>query len=158
MNQRELLSAVQADWTDWQAVLARAGEGHMTAPGASGAWTVKDIIAHITFFENEMVGLLQSRVLAGSELWALPQDERNRVLYERNRGRALSDVLAESAQVHTRLMTLLGELSDADLTDASHFKEMPADWLPWRIIAGNTFEHYRDHAAVVRAWLDTQLH
>jgi hypothetical protein len=34
---------------------------------------------------------------------------------------------------------------------------MPADWLPWRIIAENTSEHYRDHAAIVRAWLAKRL-
>jgi hypothetical protein len=154
MNQQELLTAVQDDWANWQNVLARVGEQRMTEPGASGAWSVKDIIAHITFFENEMVGLLQTRVLAGSDLWALPQDERNRVIYEQNRSRALGDVLAESAQVHARMVRLLDGLSDADLLEAARFKEMPADWLPWRIIAENTFEHYRDHAAIVRAWLD----
>lgn len=101
-----------------------------------------------------MVGLLQTRILAGSDLWALPQDERNRVIYEQNRTRALSDVLAESAQVHARAMSLLDDLTDADLLEAARFKDMPADWLPWRIIAENTFEHYRDHAVIVRAWLD----
>jgi hypothetical protein len=157
MNQQELLTAVQDDWANWQNVLAQVGEQRLTEPGASGAWSVKDIIAHVTFFENEMAGLLQSRVLAGSDLWALPQDERNRVIYEQNRTRALGDVLAESAQVHARVMSLLGGLTDADLLEASHFKEMPADWLPWRIIAENTSEHYRDHAAIVRAWLAKRL-
>lgn len=154
MDQHALIAAVQGDWADWQQILLQVGEQRMTEAGASGAWSVKDIVAHITFFENEMVGLLQSRVLAGSDLWGLPQDERNHVIYERNQNRTPEDVLAESARVHTQVMHLLAGLSDEDLLEASHFKDMPADWLPWRIIAENTFEHYRDHAGVVRAWLD----
>ena len=138
MKQQELLSAVQNDWAAWQDVLAQVGEQRMTESGASGAWSVKDIVAHITFFENEMVGLLQSRTLAGSDLWELPQEERNQAIYERHHDRALGDVLAESASVHALFMRQLAGLSDADLLEAAHFKDMPADWLPWRIIAENT--------------------
>jgi Protein of unknown function (DUF1706) len=155
MRKGELHAAVQEEWTIWQAVLAQVDEHRKIEPGASGTWSVKDIITHVTFFENEMVGLLRTRVLAGSDLWRLSQDERNRVIYERNHDRTLSGVLAESAGVHAQLVDLLDGLTDADLVEASHFKDMPADWLPGRIIAENTFEHYRDHAVVVRAWMGT---
>jgi len=47
-------------------------------------------------------------------------------------------------------------LDDQDLHDPARFAGMPADWSPWRIIAGNSFEHYRAHASDLRQWLDKQ--
>ncbi|MDE0217922.1 MAG: hypothetical protein OXJ90_01530 [Spirochaetaceae bacterium] len=49
----------------------------MLQPRAGGCWSGKDIVAHVIWYEREMVGVLKSRVLAGSDLWALPVDERN---------------------------------------------------------------------------------
>jgi hypothetical protein len=43
--------------------------------------------------------------------------------------------------------------SDEELNDPQHFKDMPADWLPWRIIDGCSADHYRHHARSIQAWL-----
>ena len=155
MKKQELRAAIEKDWTEWQALVTRVGEQRMTEQGVGGGeWSLKDIIAHVTFYENEMVGMLRARELAGSDLWELPLEQRNRALFERQRDRPLAGVLAESAQVHAQLMSLLNEVTDMDLADATHFKAMPGEWTPWEVIASNTFEHYRDHTVVVGAWLD----
>jgi hypothetical protein len=44
-------------------------------------------------------------------------------------------------------LKFLEELADDDLLHASHFREMPSDWIPWQVIASNTFEHYPVHTA-----------
>ena len=56
---------------------------------------MKDILSHITWFEREMVDMLQTRTLKGSKLWELPQDERNRIIYEQNRATPLVVVRSE---------------------------------------------------------------
>jgi hypothetical protein len=35
-------------------------------------------------------------------------------------------------------------------------QQIPTDWLPWRVIAGNTDIHYREHTQNLQAWLDAQ--
>ncbi len=156
MDKTQFLSAVRADWARWQAVLDEVGEARMTQPGAAGEWSVKDIVAHLTWFEREMVGVIRQRWLAGSDLWNVGQDERNAVIFEQNRERALDDVLGEAERVHQELVDGLEELPEEHYGNPARFRDMPADWLPWQVFAGNTYEHYQHHAADVRAWLDGQ--
>ena len=98
----------------------------------------------------------QLRALAGSELWSLTNDERNEIVYQQNRDRPLDEVLAEAKAVYARLFALVSGMSAAELNDPAQFADMPADWLPWRVIAGNTYIHYREHAQNLQAWLDAQ--
>jgi hypothetical protein len=100
-----------------------------------------------------MVVLLETRELAGSELWELPADERNVPIHESNKELPLEEVLAESNRVFERLWELVSQLADEDLMQASRFDQMPEDWEPWQVIAGNTYEHYQEHIPDIRAWL-----
>ncbi len=43
--------------------------------------------------------------------------------------------------------------TDDELNDSSRFRDMPSDGQPWHIVAQNTYEHYREHAANVEKWL-----
>jgi Protein of unknown function (DUF1706) len=99
-----------------------------------------------------MVGMVRARALVGSELWNLPTDERNAAIYEQNRTRDLDDVLSEARQVFPQLVAALKVLSDTDLNDPSRYPGMPPDWVPWQIIASNSYEHYGQHIPSVRAW------
>ena len=154
MNKSKLLDAIRSERSQWEALLAQVNEAHMSERGVAGEWSLKDIIAHITWFEREMIVLLQKRALVGSELWQVSQAERNAAIFEENRQQSLQDVLAEAPQVYEQLIELVQALTDEDVTDARRFAEMPSEWQPWQVIAGNTYEHYRDHSSDVRAWLD----
>jgi len=44
-------------------------------------------------------------------------------------------------------------LNDEDLNDPHRFKNMPREWRPWQLIAGNSFKHYEDHMPSIRQWL-----
>jgi len=156
MNKVEFLNALQTAHAEWEAVLAQVGEARMTEPGVVGHWSVKDTIAHVAWFEREMVEVLRARALVGSDLWDLTQDQRNAAIFEQNRNRSLRNVLAEAQQVFLQLVELVQALDDQDLNDPSRLANMPADWSPWKIIAGNSFEHYRAHASDLRQWLDKQ--
>jgi hypothetical protein len=85
----------------------------------------------------------------------LPTHERNAAIYQQNKDRPLPDVLAESQQIHQQIMTHLATLSDDELNDPGRFTDMPPDWIPHQLIAGNTHEHYTDHTAVLQSWLKT---
>lgn len=126
--------------------LIKLSDEQMIEPGAAGEWSVKDIIAHITWGEREMVEVIQSRALAGSDLWNLTTDERNRIVFDQNKDKPLDEVRAEWEQVFQELVRGLESLSTEELNDPGKFRDMPPDWVPWKVLAGNTYEHYRDHA------------
>lgn len=153
MNKQMFLARVQAAWRELEAALAMVDEAQMEQPGPGGVMTVKDIIAHVTWFEREMVQLVQRRVLNGSELWELPGDERNAVILAQYRDRPLAQVRAEAQTVHRHLLAALAELDEAALNDPHHFQNMPPEWVPWRLLAENTLDHYTDHARDLRSWL-----
>jgi len=77
MDKTTFINALAESRAQWDALLAQIDERWMLEPDVEGKWSVKDIIAHVMWNEQEMVPLMQTRSLIGSELWDLSQDERN---------------------------------------------------------------------------------
>ena len=136
----------------WEALLAQIDEEQMQKPGAAGKWSVKDVIAHVASGERELVPVLRTHVLAGS-VWNLSDDERNEIEYQQNKDRPLNDIVNEERQAYTALLEVVQQLRDEDLNDPHCFKNMPAEWRPWQLIAGDSFKHYEDHMPSLRDWL-----
>lgn len=154
MDRATFLEKLQSGRAEWESLLAEVGEKRMLEPGATGEWSVKDVIAHIMWCEREMIGVCRARALVGSALWELSDDERNQIMISWYRDHSLQDVLAEERQIYAQLLDEVRMLSDEDLNDARRFRDMPASWLPWQMIAGCSFQHYQDHILPIRAWLD----
>ena len=148
----EFITEVNVAWDAFQSAIAHCDWSKLEQPGVEGTWSVKDILAHVTWFEREMVGMLQTRTLAGSKLWELPQDERNRIIFEQNHASPLTVIRSESNSVHEDLLLLLQLCSDEELNQAARFESMPLDWMPAEVLASNTYEHYRDHTTAIQAW------
>lgn len=154
ISKAQFLETQRATHAEWEALLAEVGEARMTEPGAAGEWSIKDVVAHVTWGEREMLQVLRSHVLAGSDLWQRPQDARNAAVYAEHRSRSLPNVLDEAREVYAQLFAALQAVSEADLNDPRRFREMPEDWIPWQVVAGNTYLHYQEHMPAIRAWLD----
>lgn len=153
MDKATFLEKLQSGREEWEALLAEVGEERMLQQGATGEWSVKDVVAHIMWSEREMVGVCQARALVGSELWEMTDDERNPIMVSWYRDTSLRDVLAEERRVYEQLLVEAQKLSDEDLNDPRHFRDMPTEWVPWQVIAGCSFSHYYDHILPIRAWL-----
>lgn len=156
IDKEGLIRRVKETRARWDALIAQVDEGVMLEPGASGDWSVKDIIAHITWHEREMVGALQARALVGSDLWLRPLDERNQAIYEEYLDLPLESVRAEAQEVYRALLQEMERLSDEDLHDPGRFADMPADWRPWDLLADNTYRHYQDHYVSLQDWLQAR--
>src|SRR5690348_10223220 len=149
MSKAQLLSMIQDARAGWDTLLAGIPAAWMTEAGVDGAWSVKDIIAHIAWGEQESLGVAQAHALVGSEFWQLPQDERNAAVFEQNRSRELQEVLADSQEIFYRYLDAVAALSDEDLNDPSRFASMADGWRPWRILYD--LGHYQAHADSIRA-------
>jgi hypothetical protein len=150
MIKSEFITRVKETHQEFESVLASLNEEQMLRPHTCGDWSVKDMVAHVTWYEREMVGVLEGRALVGSELWNLPLEDRNAVIYVNNKNCSLQDILSEAGRVHRQLLELLQDLSQQEMLEAGCFREMPPDWIPWQVIASNTFEHYPVHVADIR--------
>src|SRR3954451_9230574 len=126
----EFCAAVASAYQEWEMVLAAVGEPRMTVPSVDGAESIKDVIAHVAWYEREMIGVLHEHALAGSDLWGLSTNARNVAIFAANRDRPLAEVLTEARNVHRQLLAELAALTDADLADATRFRDMPPAWHP----------------------------
>ncbi len=149
----QFIDILQQERAKWNTMIDSIGREDMLKLGVVGEWSLKDIIAHITWHERQMVDLVKAHALVGSELWNLPTDERNAAIYKQVRAQSLDQVLDESEQVHQQLLELLPTLSNEDLTNPGSFPNMPPDWQPWLIIAQNTYEHYQQHMPDIQKWI-----
>ncbi len=145
-----LIEAIEAARENWNYAIGLVPEGKMEWKPAPDAWSLKDVIAHVAWHELQMIELAETRDLVGSPWWDLPTDERNDRIYEQYKDQPLDEVLAMAEDAYSRMMEALKTLSDEDMDDPSRFTDMPPDWIPWRLFASNTYEHYLRHVAQVR--------
>ncbi len=94
MDKTTFIETLLAGRAEWEALLAEVGEARMLQPGVAGEWSVKDVIAHVMWGEREMVGVMQAHALVGSDLWDLPEDERNAIMVAEPTGCATRLLLA----------------------------------------------------------------
>jgi hypothetical protein len=47
MRRAELLAELKSEQEAWERLLGEVGEDRMEEPGVAGAWSIKDIVAHL---------------------------------------------------------------------------------------------------------------
>lgn len=157
MNKTTFLAKVKETHRDYESALAGLSEAQLLQPRTCGDWAVRDMVAHVTWYEKQMVAVLQERALVGSDLWNASLEARNAAIHAENLDRTAAEILVESDKIFTEMVSLMDALTDEDLLHASQFREMPADWIPWQVIASNTFEHYPEHTEAIRRAFPRQV-
>jgi hypothetical protein len=145
MTRTEFIQNMQNGRRQWQQLWKSIDLFGTSRPRTPGEMSLRDILFHIAWYEREMVEMLQLRALVGSPWWELPVDERNAHIQAEAQSASLLQAWRLEQQVYTELMSQLQSIRDEELEDARFFQEMPSDWIPWQVIASNTYEHYAEH-------------
>jgi DinB family protein len=148
----DLTEQVRMERARWEAVLERVPRDRLTESGLPGGWSVKDVLAHMSWGMHEGIGMMRARRLVGSDLWKLDDDGRNAIVVEESRARSLESILADYQSTSAEYLSELARLSDNELNDPALWPDMPPDWRPWRIIYDP--KHYAHHARDLRDWLE----
>ncbi len=150
MDKVTFLAQLDESRRNWEKTVAQIPQKRLSKAIVFGDWTAKDLIAHVVWYEQEMLNLLESNSLSvASPYWMEGTDERNRLIYEENQQRSWDNVLTDYAKIYSVLRAELGKLTDEQLNQPAEF-EMPNDWLPFEIFAQNTYEHYDHHLPDLR--------
>jgi uncharacterized damage-inducible protein DinB len=143
----ELLDRVRATHTRLERALAGLSPAQLEADATVGGWSVKATLGHITWWEQVALHALRGEpdenILPGEE-W--DTDRANAILFERNRVRALDDVLTAFGVSYAELLRALEAMDPARLD-----KPGPYGDPLYELLAGNTFQHYDEHAAAIEA-------
>jgi hypothetical protein len=164
MKKSELLDWLREEYQQWQALLEKIGPMRMEQPGANGHWSVKDLVAHMFFWQPRLITRIQAAQRNEPEPpppWPAQlqtDDEINAWIYETNRGRSVREVLDESQQIFQQFVAVVEGLPDdmrIETIRGASGREYHMVWLgDQRFPAGELFDHFHDdHEAELRAWL-----
>ncbi len=147
MNTQQLLKRLDTAGTAFKESYAGLPETQMTEPGVSGDWSVKDIIAHVTWWEEEALKHLPLILEGGRPPRYSVKfggiNAFNALMTERKRGLSLSDVLREQDETHRRLVAYIENAPAEQFSTETRFR---------RRIRLDAYSHYPIHAKTIRQW------
>ncbi|MCI0521901.1 MAG: ClbS/DfsB family four-helix bundle protein [Chloroflexi bacterium] len=155
MNKEELLGRLEEGRESFLEAIEGLGEEVMLEVGAMGAWTLKDMLSHLTRWEAELVRMLWQAKQGERPTTLLngpaDYDEINARWQTEDRERDLEQILQDFHGVRAQTMRRVEELSESDLGDAGRFPWMKGHAL-WEEVAEICLDHEREHEAQARAW------
>ena len=147
MNTRQVLAKLDAAWTDFENAWADLPESRLLAPGVAGKWSVRDIIAHVTWWDEEALTHLPLIREGGTPPRYATKyggiDAFNARRTEERRDLSLAEVLRRHDAVHARLVDYVSGTPDELFATETRFR---------RRLRLDTYGHYPKHARAIRAW------
>ncbi len=153
-----VLARARAGRAEFEAKLAHFDESEMTISRPPMGWSVKDLMAHITFWEDYALQRF-AEALRGETprlLGQVTEQEINRVNQEAldaGRAKSLEVVRSEFTQVYAALIAQVEALPD-DPADP-FWSLWPEPDMPWKLVHWNTYGHYAEHAEMLHAWIES---
>lgn len=147
MTKQQLLDKLEKAWADLKASYAGLNAAQMTEPGVTGNWSVKDILAHVTTWEEEALKMLPL-ILEGTtppryaDLYG-GMNVFNAQMSEHKRHLSLDEVLAQFDETHHRLIEYVRNVPDDQIATETSFR---------RRLRLDTYSHYPEHARAIQAW------
>jgi len=113
---------------DFQESYAGLSDGDLLRPGVTGTWSVRDIIAHVTWWEEEALTHLPL-VLAGGRppRYSVTHggiDAFNAKMTEQRKPWSLAQVLTQQDEVHRRLVAFVQGAPESSPA-ARHVRSLP---------------------------------
>jgi uncharacterized damage-inducible protein DinB len=138
----QLLRSTREAHTRLEELLAGLSEEEQTRPGVTDGWSVKDHLAHLTWWEQRVIRMLAGDPDPISAFPGNPEDEDaiNAYVFAQNRDRPLTDVRTAFDASYQQMLHLIATTPD-DVFDARH------DW-----ISGNADSHYDEHLRMLQSW------
>jgi hypothetical protein len=159
MTKEKLLHELRTSRQEWEALLREVGEDRMTESGATGYWSVKDVITHLTsyarWYMNAAEATLRGEPPPSDGTEFMPFEERNQLYYERDKDMPLDEALSQSEEVYGRLLRAVEQLPEEFLIEAQNFPGLPEPVFVWRMFQGDVYDHTRTHIGWIREWLES---
>ncbi|GAP12522.1 hypothetical protein LARV_00258 [Longilinea arvoryzae] len=158
IDRRELLQNMQAGRSRLESAVAGLRDEQFLAPVLDGGWSIKDVLAHLAFWENRVGDIYLGLVigeLSNLEGENLSVDALNALVYERNRLTPLAQVRENESWAYQALKRFAAAASEEHLFSPTCFAWTRGHpFVEW--IIGNTYEHYDEHLPVLLAWRKKQ--
>ncbi len=141
-RRQELLKRLEKAWRAFADSYAGLSDSELLESGVTGSWSVRDIIAHVTVWEEEVLKHLPL-IQKGVQPPRYSVDAFNAQATERKRNLALTEVLRQAEDVHDQLIKLIESTPEEQLGSETRFR---------RRLRADTYSHYPKHAKAIREW------
>ena len=152
MKKYQLLKKLEEAWATLKESYAGLSDSQLMEPGVMGEWSVKDILAHVTTWEEEALKHLPL-ILTGSRPPRYIKyggiDAFNAQMAEQKRDMVLSEVLRQLEETHRRLLDYLHSVPEEHFTRETPFRHR---------LRLDTYSHYPLHARAIQQWRETAAH
>ena len=147
MTTDQVLKRLAAAWADFEESYAGLTTAQLLLPGVTGKWSVRDLIAHVTWWEEEALEHLPLVRSGGRPTRYSVKyggiDAFNALRTEQRKGLSLDEVLGQHHDVHARLIDYVRRAPAELFTRETRFR---------RRLRLDTYGHYPIHTRGIRAW------
>src|SRR6266566_2850139 len=146
MKKDQVLKRLEKAWATFQESYAGLSDPQLMEPGVMDEWSVKDILAHVTTWEEEALKYLPLILTGGKPPRYIQSggiDAFDAQMAEQKRDMAFSEVLRQLEETHRRLLDYLRSLPDEHFTRETPFRHR---------LRLDTYSHYPLHARAIREW------
>jgi hypothetical protein len=146
VDRQRLLRRLDTEWKALKESYAGLDDVRLMEPGVTGDWSVRDILAHVTTWEEEALKQLPLILEGGKPPRYVRYggiDGFNAQMTERKRSLSLSEVLSQLDQTHRRLIEFIQSAPEDQLSRETRFRHR---------LRLDTYSHYPKHAEAIRRW------
>ena len=141
---RVILQRVRQGRAQLDAILMQVDDAHMDSEVTEGGWAVRDVMAHITYWEGWALARFQEAARGEAV------DQINAEAQAAGRQLSFAQVRAEYAAVHQGLLEAIDAMPE---DPADPWWALWPEWEPaWVTIGNNTWGHYDEHLPDLRHW------
>jgi hypothetical protein len=147
MTQEQILQRLEKAWTALAQSYAGLSESRLLEAGVSGLWSVRDILAHVTTWEEEALQYLPVILANGKPpRYSITHGGINAFNAEMTRQKKdlpLAKVLEQFESTHRRLIDLVRSVPEDQFARETRFR---------RRLRADTYGHYPQHTLAIRKW------
>ena len=137
---------IERAWAALQDSYAGLPDARLTAPGVIGDWSVTDVLAHVTTWEEEALKHVPVILEGGRPPRYVTYggiDAFNARMTEQKRALSLDEVLSQLHDTHDRLLGFVASMPEDQLLTGSRARKR---------LRLDTYGHYPEHALAIREW------
>jgi hypothetical protein len=147
VTRRQLLQRLDVAWRAFKESYAGLSEAELLEPGVTGAWSIRDIIAHVTTWEQEALAHLPS-ILGGHRppRYSVTYggiDAFNALMTTKKAGLSLAEVFRQQDEIHRQVIDLIDRAPEDQWIRETRFR---------RRLRLDTYDHYPKHTEAIRRW------
>ena len=147
MDREQLLKRIETAWSAFTDSFADLPDARLTEPGVTGDWSVKDLLAHVSIWEDEAIKHLPHIIAGGRPpRYSVTYggiDAFNAQMIARRSALSLAEVRQQLDDTHQRLLDVVQQLPEDQITRETRAR---------RRLRLDTYSHYPIHTNAILAW------